>query len=171
MKKHLYAFLFVSVALLGGCSKSEPEPEPAEQVIGIYDISQIFESVKFADSPREQSDATIYPYKANDAAGVVYNVTAVFEVSKTSSNIVNLIFYEKYTDPSGKVIKGSPDPISGIELKKTEGSAGQFDMLDTGEKIGSIGNGNVTLESIISDKDSTGRAYTYTIRVTGKKAQ
>ncbi|WP_028668737.1 hypothetical protein [Runella zeae] len=165
MKKHLYAFLFVSVALLGGCSKSEPEPEPAEQVIGTYNVDKITIAFKYNDSPVEESQSYVLPFK-----GTGGELSAILDVSKTSSNVVTISYIEtaKYTD--GTTDKNT-DVYSSIELKKNESNSAIFDMFNAGAKSGTIGGGTIALDDIVNAKDSTGRAYTYTFRVTGKKAQ
>jgi PBP1b-binding outer membrane lipoprotein LpoB len=150
MKKYIYASLFVAVALLAGCSKSEPEPEPAEQVIGSYTVEKYTESIKYATSPSEYSETTTYPVKGQ-SNGLSYEITAVLDVAKTSSNIVNVTFAQTAKFSNGQTQK-------------------EFEMLDTGVKIGTIGNKAITIEDVVNDKDSLGRAYTYTIRLTGKKA-
>ncbi len=168
MKKYIYASLFVAVALLAGCSKSEPEPEPAEQVIGSYTVEKYTEAIKYATSPSEYSETTTYPVKGQ-SNGLSYEITAVLDVAKTSSNIVNVTFAQTAKFSNGQTQKDN-STFTGIELKKVEGSSGEFEMLDTGVKIGTIGNKAITIEDVINDKDSLGRAYTYTIRLTGKKA-
>jgi len=165
MKKYIYASLFLAVALLAGCSKTEPEPEPADQVIGTYNVEKITESIKYATATSEISETTTLPIKGNG-----YELTAVLDVAKKSSNIVTIAFVQtvKYT-ATGKTEKDS-DAFDSIELKKVDGATGQYDMLDTGVKIGTIGSNSITFENVANDKDSLGRAYTYTFRMTGKKS-
>jgi hypothetical protein len=169
MKKYIYASLFVAVALLAGCSKSEPEPEPAEQVIGSYTVEKLTEAIKYANASSEYAETTIYPVKGKTSTGISYEVTGVLDVAKTSSNIVNVTFAQTAKFSNGQTQKDN-NTFTGIELKKIEGSSGEFEMLDTGVKIGTIGNKAITIEDVVNDKDSLGRAYTYTIRLTGKKA-
>lgn len=169
MKKHIYASLFVAVALLAGCSKSEPEPEPAEQVIGSYTVDKYTETFKWANDPRESSDTYTFPLK-EVYNGVTYETTATLEVAKTASNIVNVTFAQKIKASNGQT-QNDNSTFTSLELKKIEGSSGEFEMLDTGVKIGTIGKNAILIEDIYNDKDSTGRAYTYTIRLTGKKTQ
>jgi len=170
MKKQIYTSLFLAVALLAGCSKSTPEPEPAEQVIGSYKVDKYTESIKYATAATELSQATIYPVAGKTSTGIGYEVTATLDVAKTASNMVNITFAEKVKYSNGKT-DASNSTFTSIELKKIEGSAGQFEMLDTGVKIGTIGNKSILVEEASSDKDSLGRAFTYTIRLTGTKAQ
>ncbi|TAE90304.1 MAG: hypothetical protein EAZ80_13590, partial [Runella slithyformis] len=57
------------------------------------------------------------------------------------------------------------------ELKKPDnGAAGLFDMYDGVTRVGSIGNSTILYEEQGSDKDSLGRQFTYTFRISGKKA-
>ncbi len=156
--------MFFAVAVLAGCSKTEPEPEPAEQVIGTYNVDKITESIKYASATSEISETTTLPIKGNG-----YELTAVLDVAKKSSNIVTIAFVQTVKFTNGKTEKDS-DAFDSIELKKVEGSAGQYDMLDTGVKIGTIGSNAITFENVSNDKDSLGRAYTYTFRMTGKKS-
>lgn len=169
MKKHIYASLFVAVALLAGCSKSEPEPEPAEQVIGSYTVEKLTEAIKYASASSEYAETTIYPVKGKTSTGISYEITGVLDVAKTASNIVNVTFTQTAKLSNGQTQKENSS-FTGIELKKIEGSTGQFEMLDTGVKIGTIGNKAITIEEIVNDKDSLGRAYTYTLRLTGSKS-
>lgn len=164
MKKYIYASMFFAVAVLAGCSKPEPEPEPAEQVIGTYNVDKITESIKYASATSEISETTTLPIKGNG-----YELTAVLDVAKKSSNIVTIAFVQTVKFTNGKTEKDS-DAFDSIELKKVEGSTGQYDMLDTGVKIGTIGSNAITFENVSNDKDSLGRAYTYTFRMTGKKS-
>lgn len=167
MKKYIYASLFIAVALLGGCSKAEPEPEPAEQVIGSYTLEKYTESFKWADDPRESTDTYTFPLK-EVVNGVTYETTATLEVAKTASNIVNVTLAQK-TKASNGQNDSNNSTFTGLELKKIEGSAGEFEMLETGVKIGTIGNKVITIEDVLNGKDSLGRAYIYTTRLTGKK--
>lgn len=169
MKKYIYSSLFVAVALLAGCSKSEPEPEPAEQVIGSYTVDKYTESFKWANDPRESSDTYTFPLK-EVYNGVTYETTATLEVAKTASNIVNVTFAQKLTASNGKN-ESNNSTFTAIELKKIEGASGEFDMLDAGVKIGTIGKNAILIEDVYNDKDSLGRAYTYKIQLSGKKAQ
>ncbi len=171
MKKYLYVALFMTTALLAGCSKSEPEPEPAEQVIGSYTVDKLTEAIKYATSSSEYAETTNYPVKGTNTAGVGYEVSAVLDVAKTASNIITVTFTETAKLSNGQTQKGNPSAFTGIELKKIEGSSGEFEMLNTGVKIGTIGKNAITLEEVTNDKDSSGVAYTYTFRITGKKAQ
>jgi membrane-bound lytic murein transglycosylase len=170
MKKYLYAALFITSAMLAGCSKSEPEPEPAEQVIGSYTVEKLTEAIKYANSASEYAETTNYPVKGTTSAGIGYEVNAVLDVAKTASNIVTVTFTQTAKLSNGQTEK-SNSAFTGIELKKIEGTSGEFDMLDTGVKIGSIGKNAITIEEVTNDKDSSGVAYTYTFRITGKKAQ
>ncbi|MFN8345135.1 MAG: hypothetical protein U0X91_09030 [Spirosomataceae bacterium] len=166
MKKYIYASLFVAVALLGGCSKAEPEPEPAEQVIGSYTVDKIVESIKYATATSEVSQTTTLPIK-----GTGYELSAVLDVAKSASNMVSIAFVQTVKYTNGQTPDKSTDTFSSIELKKIEGSSGEFDMLDTGVKIGTIGKNVITFEDVSNEKDSLGRAFTYTFKMTGKKAQ
>ncbi|MEZ4902832.1 MAG: hypothetical protein R2822_14310 [Spirosomataceae bacterium] len=132
MKKHIYASLFVAVALLAGCAKSEPEPEPAEQVIGSYTVDKYTEIFKWADDPRESSDTYTFPLK-EVYNGVTYETTATLEVAKTASNIVNVTFAQKIKGSNGQT-QNDNSTFTGLELKKIDGSTGEFEMLDTGVK-------------------------------------
>ncbi|WP_028524797.1 hypothetical protein [Runella limosa] len=163
MKKYLYASLFFAVALLAGCSKTEPEPEPAEQVIGTYNVDKITESIKYATATSEISETISLPIKGNG-----YELTAVLDVAKKASNIVTIAFVQTVKYTNGQTEKDS-DAFDSIELKKVEGTS-EYEMLDTGVKIGTIGNNTITFENVSNEKDSLGRAYTYTFRMTGKKS-
>lgn len=167
MKKYIYAALFISTAMLAGCSKSEPEPEPAEQVIGSYAVDKVSQSVKYPSSP-EYSLTDTYPLKGTEG-GIGYEVTAVLDVAKTASNIVSITFLQTVKLSNGTTEKGDPTAFPGIELKPITGSAGEFDLLETGVKIGTIGKNSIALELASSRKDSTGATYTETYRITGKK--
>ncbi len=164
MKKYIYASLFIAVALLGGCSKAEPEPEPAEQVIGSYTVDKIVESIKYATATTEQSFTTALPIK-----GTGYELSAVLDVAKSAANIVTVSLVQTVKYTNGQAPEKTTDAFNSIELKKIEGSSGEFDMLDTGVKIGTIGKNAITFEEISNEKDSLGRAYTYTFKMTGKK--
>ncbi|WP_428659178.1 hypothetical protein [Runella sp.] len=168
MKKYIYAALFVTTAMLAGCSKAEPEPEPAEQVIGSYTVDKLTEAIKYASASSEYAETTNYPLKGTTSTGIGYEVNAVLDVAKTSSNMVTVTFTETAKLSNGQTQKNN-SAFTGIELKKIEGSSGEFDMLDTGVKIGTIGKNAITIEDVSNDKDSTGAAYTYTFRITGKK--
>lgn len=168
MKKHIYASLFVAVALLAGCSKSEPEPEPAEQVIGSYTVDKYTESLKYANSPREISETTIFPFK-EVYNGLTYETTATLEVAKTASNMVNVTLAQKTKISNGKT-ENNNSTFTAIELKKIEGTSGEFEMLDTGVKIGTIGKNAILIEESSTGKDTLG-TYTYKIQLTGKKTQ
>lgn len=163
MKKYLYASLFFAVAVLAGCSKTEPEPEPAEQVIGTYNVDKITESIKYATATSEISETISLPIKGNG-----YELTAVLDVAKKASNIVTIAFVQTVKYTNGQTEKDS-DAFDSIELKKVEGTS-EYEMLDTGVKIGTIGNNTITFENVSNEKDSLGRAYTYTFRMTGKKS-
>lgn len=165
MKKYIYSSLFVAISLLAGCSKSEPEPEPAEQVIGSYTVDKIVESYKYATATTEQSYTTTLPIKGQGA-----ELTAVLDVAKSASNIVTVSFIQTVKYTSGKTPEKNTDTFNSIELKKIDASPGEFDMLDTGVKIGTIGKNAITFENVSNEKDSLGRAYVYTFRMTGKKA-
>ena len=170
MKKYVYAALFISTAFFAGCSKAEPEPEPAEQVIGVYTVDKQTESIKYANSASEISESLIYPIKGKTSTGLNYEVTAVLNVSKTAANLVTVAFTQTAKLSNGQSEKQDAT-FSNIELKKIEGTSGEFDMLDTGVKIGTVGKNAITIEEVINDKDSLGVAYTYTFRLTGKKTQ
>ncbi|AEI51534.1 hypothetical protein [Runella slithyformis] len=168
MKKYIYAALFISTALLAGCSKSEPEPEPAEQVIGSYTVDKITDAYKYASSPTEYAETTVYPLKGTTSTGIGYEVNAVLDVAKTASNIVNITFTQTAKLSNGQTQKDN-FAYTGIELKKIEGASGQFEMLETGVKIGTITKTAINIEEVTSAKDSTGASYTYTLRISGKK--
>lgn len=163
MKKQFYAFMFITTALAAGCSKSTPEPEPSEQVIGVYTVDKLSETLKYASSPSEQSQSYILPYKDNQGN----ELSAELSVSKTASNIVTITYSEKAKYANGTT-DSNTDSYPNIELKKAT-TSGMFDMYDGATAVGSIGNGSVTLEDAFSSKDSLGRAFTYTFRITGKK--
>lgn len=170
MKKYIYAALFISTAMLAGCSKSEPEPEPAEQVIGSYTVDKLTTAIKYAASPSEFAETTVYPLKGTTGSGIGYEVNAVLDVAKTASNMVTVTFTQTAKLSNGQTEKDN-FAYTGIELKKIENSSGEFELLDTGVKIGTIGKNAISIEEVTNDKDSTGAAYTYTFRITGKKAQ
>mgnify|MGYP001810403957 CR=1 FL=1 len=154
----------MTTALLAGCSKSEPEPEPAEQVIGTYTVDKVSIAFKYNDSPIEESQSYILPFKSVDG-----EITAVVDISKSGSNLITLTYAETVKPTNGQS-QTSRDVYNSIELKPGTGS-GVFEMLNTGVKSGTVGGGNLNFEDITSAKDSAGRAFTYTFRITGKKAQ
>jgi hypothetical protein len=163
--KKFFTPLFLATALLAGCSKTTPEPEPAEQVIGIYNVDKLTESVKFVGTPTENSQTLNLPFKGANG----YELSAVIDLSKKSSNTLTAVYTETEIINGKKV----PDitPLNSIELKKADNApAGQFDMYDGVDKIGTVGNGSITIEDITTGKDSLGRQFTYTFRISGKKA-
>ncbi|RDB07767.1 hypothetical protein [Runella aurantiaca] len=165
MKKYLYAALFITSAMLAGCSKSEPEPEPAEQVIGSYTVDKVTVAYKYVDSPVEESQSYIFPFKNNQG-----ELTAIVDVSKSASNIITLTYVEtaKYTNGQTETSK---DVYSSIELKPSETASGVFDMYSAGVKSGTVGGGNLNFEDITSLKDTVGRALTFAFRISGKKSK
>lgn len=167
MKKYIYAALFISTTLLAGCSKSEPEPEPAEQVIGSYTVDKVSQSVKYPGSP-EYSLTDTYPLKGTEG-GISYEITAALDVAKTASNIVSITFLQTAKLSNGTTEKGDPVAFPGIELKPITGASGEFELLETGVKIGTVGKKSIAIELASSRKDSTGATYTETYRISGKK--
>lgn len=165
MKKYLYAVLFISTALLAGCSKSEPEPEPAEQVIGSYAVDRVTVAYKYIDSPVEESQSYIFPFKNSQG-----ELTAIVDVSKSASNIVTLTYAETAKYTNGKT-ETSKDVYSSIELKPSETASGVFDMYNAGVKSGTIGSGSLNFEDVTSFKDSLGRSLTFSFRISGKKSK
>jgi hypothetical protein len=164
MKKTFAALFFVS-ALFFGCSKTTtPEPEPAEQVIGNYNVDKITESFKLNTSPSEQLDVLNLPFKSSTGD----QLSATLDVAKKSSNIVTMVFVQTLKYANGKT-DSQRDAFSDIELKKIDNTTGQFDMLIGGTKVGTIGNNSIFIEEIETGKDSLGRAYTYKFQITGKK--
>ena len=165
MKKYIYSSLFIAVALLAGCSKSEPEPEPAEQVIGSYAVDKVTIALKYDNSPIEEAQSFIFPYKSSQG-----ELTAVMDVTKSASNIVTLTYVETFKPITGSSQK-TTDVYTNIELKKSETTPGVFDLFNAGIKSGTIGSGTILYDDITNSKDSLGRAFKFTYRVSGKKAQ
>ncbi|MFN4146464.1 MAG: hypothetical protein ACK4GN_11620 [Runella sp.] len=164
-KHYFYATLFVAMALLAGCSKPAPEPEPAEQVIGTYNVDRITESFRLAGSPTESSETLNLPFK--DGQGNELSMT--LGVSKKSANIISIAWVQLVKYANGRTDRES-EAFDNIELKKMDNSPGQFEMFDAGTKVGTIGNNRITYEEVITGRDSLNRAFTYTFRMTGQKA-
>ena len=165
--KNLFALLFVAAALLAGCSKSTPEPEPAEQVIGTYNVDKYVESFKYATSSTETSQTTNYPLK--DSRGNERSL--VLDVAKVSANAVSVTFTQTDKLANGQTQKQTPDALGTFDLKKPDGgAAGLFDLYDGASKVGNIGNNTILFEDKINDKDSLGRAFVFTARLSSKKA-
>jgi uncharacterized protein YcfL len=164
--KKIIASLFVATALLAGCSKSTPEPEPAEQVIGVYNVDKTVESFKYVTSSSESSETTSYPLK--DSRG---NELAVsFDVAKVSANSISVNLTQTYKPVTGAAEK-QVDAFGTLELKKPDnGAAGLFDMYDGATKVGSIGNNTILYEEQGTDRDSLGRQFTFKFQISGKKA-
>ncbi|TAF94971.1 MAG: hypothetical protein EAZ32_14195 [Cytophagia bacterium] len=163
--KKFFTPLFLATALLAGCSKTTPEPEPAEQAIGGYNVDKITESIKFANSSSELSESTNYPIKNMNG-----ELSLRFDVAKVSANSVSVVLVQD-TKPTSGAPRQRIDPFGTYELKKPDnGAAGLFDMYDGVTRVGSIGNSTILYEEQGSDKDSLGRQFTYTFRISGKKA-
>jgi hypothetical protein len=163
--KKLYTLATIAL-LFWGCSKTEtPEPEPAEQVIGTYAVDKITESIKYDTSPNESAETINLPFKNSKGD----ELSATLDVAKKASNMVTMVFVQTLKYAATGKSDTNRDAFDTVELKKIEGSAGQFEMLDAGKKFGTIGNNNILLEEIIADKDSLGRKFTYTLRISGKK--
>jgi hypothetical protein len=164
--KKTFASLFFASALFWGCSKTEstPDPEPAEQVIGAYDVDKITESFKLDISPSEQLDVLNLPFKS--ATGD--QLSATLDVAKKSANVVTMVFVQTLKYANGKT-DSQRDAFEDIELKKNDAVAGQFDMLISGTKVGTIGNKSILIEEVENGKDSLGRKYTYKFQISGKK--
>ena len=163
--KNLFALLFVAAALLAGCSKSTPEPEPAEQVIGTYNVDKYVESFKYATSSTETSQTTNYPIKDNKGN----ELSIVLDVAKVSANAVSVTLTQTYKPVSGQSQKQT-DAFGTLDLKKPDGgAAGLFDLYDGATKVGNIGNNTILFEDQTNEKDSLGRSFVYTIRLSGKK--
>ena len=162
--KYLFAPLFMAAAILAGCSKATVEPEPAEQVIGTYVVDKITQSLKYATSPTENSQTFNLPFSGANG----YKLSATIDLSKKSANTLTAVYTE--TETVGGKTTIDPQPLNSIELKKADSApAGQFDMYDGATKIGTVGNGLITVEEQETGKDSLGRAYTFIFRITGKK--
>lgn len=163
--KNLFALLFVAAALLAGCSKSTPEPEPAEQVIGTYNLDKYVESFKYATSSTETSQTTNYPLK--DSRGNERSI--VLDVAKVSANAVSVTSTQTDKLVNGQSQKRT-EAFGTFDLKKPDGgAAGLFDLYDGVVKVGNIGNNTILFEEQINDKDSLGRAFVYIVRLSGKK--
>ena len=162
--KYIFASLFLAAAVLAGCSKTTVEPEPAEQVIGTYTVDKIVQSLKYASSPTENSQTFNLPFKGPNG----YELSATIDLSKKSANTLTAVYNEIQIENGKKT--SNPSPFNSIELKKADNAAaGQFDMYDGATKIGTVGNGLITIEEAVTEKDSLGRQYTFTFKVTGKK--
>jgi len=164
--KNLSALLFFAAAILAGCSKNTPEPEPAEQVIGTYNVDKYVESVKYATSPTETSQTTNYPLK--DSKG--NELSIVLDVAKVSANAVTVTLTQTYKPVTGQSQKQT-DAFGTLDIKKPDaGAAGVFDLYDGATKVGNIGNNTILFEEQSTEKDSLGRTFVYIIKLSGKKA-
>lgn len=163
--KQLFASLFIATTLLAGCSKTTPEPEPAEQAIGLYNVDKTTESIKYANSASELSETINFPIKNSNG-----ELSWRFDVAKVSANSVSIILAQN-TKPTSGAPRTITDAFGTYELKKPDnGAAGLFDMYDGVNKVGSIGNNTILYEEQETAKDTTGRQFTYTFRIFGKKA-
>ncbi|MCU0339043.1 MAG: hypothetical protein MUE30_04105 [Spirosomaceae bacterium] len=162
MKKSLYAFLFATT-LLAGCAKTEPEPEPAEQVIGTYDVKSLSASANGIVIVGYEFPATITD---TDAAGKTlrFEVSQTLDVAKKSANSVTIVSttFEKNL-ATGKV-ETSKDPFDDVELKKND--TGAFDMIDAqGKKVGTATKDEM---NFVEEEEVTDNGQKFLVKITIK---
>jgi len=166
MKKQFYLAIFLVGALLTGCSKSDPEPEPAEQIIGSYDVQTISISVDGVVVEGYELPAKI---SDKDASGntIQIELTQTLEVAKKSMNVVTIVSTTNEKDLKTGKVTTSRDPFDDIELKKN--SAGTYDMIDTkGKAVGTASKDDLNFaeESDITD---SGKVYKVKYSIKAKR--
>jgi hypothetical protein len=162
----IYAIVAIALVGLSSCSKTEPEKEPSEQVIGTYNVDQFTQSLKYDLSSTTSSETLNLPEKDSDG-----ELSATFDVAKKSSNTVLLTYTWLYKPTTGTAEK-DVQAFGDYELRKVDNApAGQFELYDVtnATKAGTIGNNIILIEEMVTGQDSLKRKYTYTQRITGKK--
>ncbi|MEZ4901209.1 MAG: hypothetical protein R2822_05320 [Spirosomataceae bacterium] len=148
------AFAFILV--LSSCSKETVEPEPADQVLGVYNGTTYSESLNGIE---QSIDLT------NDA--IKNDLTISMEVAKKSANVISIVLQIAQRDSIG-TMQTSSSTYETLDLKSI--GNGDFDIQNGGISIGQIGNGILKLQESYSDTDSNGNTVQVAVTIAAKKS-
>jgi uncharacterized lipoprotein YehR (DUF1307 family) len=147
-----------AIALLitiSGCTQQEVEPDPADQVLGVYGGTNYTESINGVAQSIDLTNALIKD-----------NVTISMDVAKKSASVIAIVLRISQRDSTG-VMQTYTDTYDTIDLKAM--SNGEFDMQNAGVSVGQIGNSTLKLQETYSDNDENGSPLQVTVTIAAKK--
>lgn len=143
MKKILYFFVFAFV--ISSCSKKTVEADPADQVLGTYKATSFTQTTNGIGLTYDLTSASLKDV-----------VQITFDISKKSASVItiNLTFAQK--DATTGKTTTSKDSFDSVDLKSP--ASGVFEIYSGAAKLGTVGNGALTIEDNYSSTDSNGKA-------------
>lgn len=152
------AFFCILLAsfVLASCSQEDPEPIPAEQVIGSYTGISYSEG---SNGISQKYDLT------NTSIQAAFSIT--FEVAKKSDNLVTVTMIILQKDENDQ-LQTYRQVYESVELKKIE-SNNSYEMYYNGQRLGEIGDGALTLEETYEDMDDNGLTIKIDVIIGAKK--
>jgi hypothetical protein len=151
-----FFYALLSSFVLASCSQDDPEPAPAEQVIGSYTGTTYSEG---NNGVSQNYDLT------NTSIQTVFSIS--FEVAKKSDNTVTITMAVAQKDENGQP-QNFTQIYENVELKKMSNSS-NYEMFYNSVRLGEIGNGTLKLEESYDDVDSNGRAIKIDVVIGAKK--
>lgn len=158
MKTFKNVFLLRALALLVGlssCSKQAVEPDPADQVIGMYNGTTYTESI---NGVAQSIDLTNELIKSD--------LVISMDVAKKSVSTITIVLHISQRDSTG-TMQTFTDTYETIDLKDL--GNGDFDMTNAGVSVGQIGNGMLKLQETYSDTDANGNSVQVAVKIDAKK--
>lgn len=158
MKTFKNVFLLRALALLVGlssCSKQAVEPDPADQVIGMYNGTTYTESI---NGVAQSIDLTNELIKSD--------LVISMDVAKKSVSTITIVLHISQRDSTG-TMQTFTDTYETIDLKDL--GNGDFDMTNAGVSVGQIGNGVLKLQETYSDTDANGNSVQVAVKIDAKK--
>jgi hypothetical protein len=142
MKKLFYLVSFSFIIF--SCSKTAVEPEPADQVVGLYTTTNYSATSNGAGF-------------ALDLTNTAIGLQITFDVVKKTANTATIIEKDVNKDAAGKTVTDTY--TYDVEFKKNAKISTLYDMTDskTGVSRGSIGNDSMTFQNEYDEKDSAGK--------------
>ncbi|WP_157585507.1 hypothetical protein [Runella zeae] len=155
LQKLLSISMLAIAVCVASCSKSEVEPEPADQVIGTYSGTTYTQSISGVGQTLDLTNSLIKD-----------NLVISFDLTKKSSNVLTLILNISQRDSLGVM---QPDNITydNVELKTL--SSGSFEMLNEGVRLGEINSKTLTFEESFEDTDEAGNVAEVNIKIEATK--
>lgn len=146
---------FALVVVVSGCTQQEVEPDPADQVLGVYSGTTYTESINGVAQSIDLTNALIKD-----------NITISMDVAKKSASVVAIVLRISQRDSTG-AMQTYTDTYDTIDLKAM--GNGEFDMQNAGISIGQVGNGLLKLQETYADSDENGNELSVTVTIAAKK--
>ena len=147
--------LFALVVVVSGCTQQEVEPDPADQVLGVYSGTTYTESINGVAQSIDLTNTLIKD-----------NVTISMDVAKKSASVVAIVLRISQHDSTG-AMQTYTDTYDTIDLKAM--GNGETDMQNAGISIGQVGNGLLKLQETYADSDENGNELSVMVTIAAKK--